>query len=662
MDALTTPAHPCAYRAFVSYSHADTAAARWVQKAVESYRVPRQLRRAAARPLPERLYPVYRDRLDMRVGQDLHGSLLEALTDSDALIVVCSPAAAKSPWVDLEIRTFIACHPASPVLAVIAAGAPGEGPEACFPVALLERRDASGGKIEGMREPVAADLRPGGDGKRMARLKLVAGLIDIDLVQLARRDDQRRVRRAALLATAAVIVAALLAVALVRAVQAQREAERQRAAAEGLVEFMVGDLRTRLDPLGKLSILDAVGGRALRYYQGQELGKLQPASLTRRARVLRLLGEIQETQGNFLAASTNYRAAADSTARVLALAPNDPDRIFEHAQSVYYLGSVALSQHELADAETAFRRYRVLAERLARIEPGTPRSNGEITYASSNLASALLERGRAGEAEAAFRPVLASSEATARGAPDDEQAQLDLAQARSWIADALARRGEYGAALAERDGELALYAERARRGSTSKRIEYYRLTASLARARLLGKLGRLPEGIALANRTLHSAVELSASDRQNSQWAELAVITHVALAGLLADAGRIDEAAGALADVAEATAALPPAMGTPQQAKADILSARLLALRRQPERSLATARRAMDALGATAEEEEPRDTRLIRAQAMLAYGQALAALGRTDEARRTFGAIGPSIDDSRDDVELRAVAERAAKP
>ncbi len=151
MDALTTPARPRAYRAFVSYSHADTAVARWVQKAIESYRVPRQLRRAAVRPLPERLYPVYRDRLDMGVGQDLQNSLLEALNDSDALIVVCSPAAARSPWVDLEIRTFIACHPGSPVLAVIAAGEPGEGPEACFPAALLERHDASGATVEGTR-------------------------------------------------------------------------------------------------------------------------------------------------------------------------------------------------------------------------------------------------------------------------------------------------------------------------------------------------------------------------------------------------------------------------------------------------------------------------------------------------------------------------------
>jgi MTH538 TIR-like domain (DUF1863) len=89
------------YAAFISYSHADERWARWLQRSLERYRIPRRLQREVAvdRSLPTRLYPVFRDRDELASATDLDAAIQAALDDSDALIVVCSPAAAASQWV-----------------------------------------------------------------------------------------------------------------------------------------------------------------------------------------------------------------------------------------------------------------------------------------------------------------------------------------------------------------------------------------------------------------------------------------------------------------------------------------------------------------------------------------------------------------------------------
>ena len=96
------------YHAFISYSHADARWAAWLHRKLESYRLPSRLRGGIGEhgPLPERLSPIFRDREDLSSAGHLGPQIGQALADSAALVVVCSPAAVRSPWVDAEIREF----------------------------------------------------------------------------------------------------------------------------------------------------------------------------------------------------------------------------------------------------------------------------------------------------------------------------------------------------------------------------------------------------------------------------------------------------------------------------------------------------------------------------------------------------------------------------
>ena len=257
------------YWAFISYSHKDADFGRRLHRRLETYSLPRRMvARAIGRGVvPRRLAPIFRDREEFSAANDLSTEVRAALQISRSLIVVCSPAAAASPWVAREVETFRALHPDRPVLAAIREGEP----PACFPDA-LRRHDATGLAIE----PLAADFRKGRDGAELGLLKLIAGILGIGLDELVQRDAQRRTQRVTAVTAAALVGMLAMGVLTIFALNARAEADRQRNEAEGLVEFMLTDLRDRLKGVGRLDIMAAVNERTLHYYADQDISSLPP--------------------------------------------------------------------------------------------------------------------------------------------------------------------------------------------------------------------------------------------------------------------------------------------------------------------------------------------------------------------------------------------------
>lgn len=236
------------YKAFISYSHDDETWAKWLHRKLESYRVPKRLVQSLALD-SNRLVPVFRDREDLATSSSLSDEIQAALDDSEYLIVLCSPAAAASKWVNEEIRQFKKLG--RPVFLVIVAGEP----EKCFPPAVRFEVDASGNITDKPVEPLAADLRKSSDGKTLGKLKLVAGLLGTDLDELRQRESQARQKRlilisiASLMGMAAAIMLATFAIISQRqAEKALEEAERQRSIVEAVNQFYNVDLLEAASP------------------------------------------------------------------------------------------------------------------------------------------------------------------------------------------------------------------------------------------------------------------------------------------------------------------------------------------------------------------------------------------------------------------------------
>jgi formylglycine-generating enzyme required for sulfatase activity len=197
VSAVSEPA-PLKYRAFISYSHADTGWARWLHRGLESFAIDKDLvgRETATGTIPGALRPIFRDREDFSAGKALTEQTLAALTASAALVVICSPSAAKSRYVDEEIRLFKARYPSRPAIPLIVAGRRGDAKTECFPPALRFKLDAAGQVTAVPEELIAADAQEEADGKALALAKVVAGLLGLSSDEVFRRAD--RERRAAL--------------------------------------------------------------------------------------------------------------------------------------------------------------------------------------------------------------------------------------------------------------------------------------------------------------------------------------------------------------------------------------------------------------------------------------------------------------------------------
>lgn len=506
------------YRAFISYSHRDEAVAAALHRRLERYRLPRRLQRGVAegeRRVPDRLAPIFRDMEELSAADSLSVAVEAALQRSEVLVVLCSPAAAASPWVAKEIQRFRELHPDRPVLAALIAGTPDEA----FPAPLTA----------GGAEPLAADLSRPGSAAQLGFLKLVAGIAGVDLDSLVQRDAQRRLRRVMAVTGAAFILVLLMAAMLLYALAARDEADHrrqeaqvERAQAEGLVDFMLTDLRERLKPAGRLDVLEAANRRALAYFAGQDLSRLSPERLQRRAAGLHNLVEDEISAKHWQPALAAAREAHRTTAALLAAAPDDPDRVFGHAQSVFWLAHIPYVQDDFAGAAPGYAEYDRLTRRLLALAPGDTRSLEEAGFGAGNLCELGKWRHQRDGLMAQCRRALALMQQAAARKPDDLAAQLRVANRMAWAADAAASLDDLDGARQLREQEARLLAGLRLRHPDDARIVPAMAATDRALARIcwqqgdgLGARRHLTRGLAM----LTAAAAADPTNRGLADWA-----------------------------------------------------------------------------------------------------------------------------------------------
>jgi tetratricopeptide (TPR) repeat protein len=473
------------YWAFISYSHSDARWADWLHKVLESYRPPKQLvgTITACGAVPKRLTPIFRDREELASATDLGAVITAALVESASQIVICSPHAAKSRWVNEEILAFKRLGREDRIFCLIVEGEPNasEDPqradEECFPPALRFHLGPDGALGSTRTEPIAADARPGKDGKNNGKLKLIAGILGVGYDLLRRREQQRRHRRLFALACGAtagmVITSGLAAYALVERSAAERQTARAEAEAETakqttkfLVDlFRISDpseargnsvtAREMLDkgaahidqdlatqPRIQATLLDTVGtvytGLGL-YREARPLldravatqRRLQGADPLDLSAILTHLGYLTTVQADYASAEAVYREAL----AIQAAQPDSQQNKMARATTLYDLGVMLAQQGRFPDAEAAFRQ----ALELQRALYGD--RNGDVARTLKYLARVIAEGGNLKEAI----PLMQSAVAMQRELRGKEP-HPDLAEAINDLGYLFESSGDYDGA------------------------------------------------------------------------------------------------------------------------------------------------------------------------------------------------------------------------
>ena len=610
------------YSAYISYSHHDEVYARRLQGRLETYRVPRHLVRAG---FPARLSRVFRDRSDLPSSSSLREELKAALADSDALIVVCSPAAAASEWVREEILEFKRIGPDRPILPVVVSGEP----PGCFPSALVGSADG----IEEALEPLAADARPGGDGDRDSLLKLIAGLLGVGFDELKRRDAHRQHRRMATFAGLSTTLAVIMAVLFVVAVAAREDAERRRAQAEDLLSFMIGDLRSQLEPLGRLDILGAVGDEAMDFYGGLEGGDLTDSVLATRTQVLRQIGEVRVARGELENARAAFAQSLELAGELAGRNPEQLDLLFDLGQAHFWIAYVDYASGALDAAEENFTAYDEIARHLVAASPGTLDYELEVVYAKSNLGTLAMSRDDLDAAARHFEDAVTMNRQILERRPDDTALLHDLAEGLSWLG-AVAHEGAEPLDAIEWYRETLALRHRLVEADPDKNFDEHLCSTQQLLAVELYLVGETGPATDMARDSFEVSAELVSHDPTNAEWARIHTASQRLLGWMLMDTDpvRAMEYIHASVEGLETLLAEDPSnsLWRDDMARSLLLLARVSLLNEDIHSSVEAARR-----GIALTDEQPAGDRAY-GELHVVLGDALWADGQHAEARDSW--------------------------
>lgn len=468
------------YRAFLSYSHVDTSWAKWLHSRLEGFRLDGPTgKQTSGGSISESLRPIFRDRDEFTAGQTLSEQTLTALDASAALIVLCSPSAAKSRYVNEEVRLFKFRHGERPVIPVIVTGEPDSPDQECFPSALKFEVSADGNITTGPAGILAADLRETGDGKELALAKVVARLLGLGTDEVFHRAQrlQRRRQRNWIIGLSAV-AAALAGLAVLAEVNRRdavdqrhiadirrQQAERNFAAAKNASDALVFDI--------------AQGLRSVQGMRTESVRKILERAEQVLAQLVRSSGEnndLLRSQGAMLAEfSLTYEIQGDISKQMetakgaLAIAErlttaDSANARWQHDLSIAHerIGAALFQQGDLSGALAEYELRRGILDRLVKVHPNDTEWLIDLAIAHREIGDILQKQGKLDSALENYQTQLDISERLTQADPKNARWQSELSAANSRMGNVLVLQGRFRDALVRYQKSLEIYSELAK--------------------------------------------------------------------------------------------------------------------------------------------------------------------------------------------------------
>ena len=472
-------------------------------------------------------------------------------------------------------------------------------------------------------------------------------------------------------AVGAAAVLGLAAFAVTSTVQATRiaaardEADARRDQAEELIDFMLSDLRAKLEPLGRLEVLDDVGDRALAYFASVPVEQHSDDELASRAQALHQLGQVRMSQGRHAEAEPLFLESLRLTRELSERDPESDERLFDLGQSQFWAGALAFRTGDLSATREAWMRYRDISVELRRRDDGNLAYLREVGYAHTNLGAVLSQEGDAEAAAREYEASLEIKQAIADVEPGPT-ARYDVAQGHYNLGRGLFEIGRLAEAQAHFEADMEIREQLLAEAPDNAEYQARLLVTRNWLARVLTARGDTDDVLALRRRSEREAAALSARDPSNATWSGELGLARAELGRRLAlegEPGGPELAAlgvGILADLARQDPdsfdrKLELLRAQRLSAEAALAAGRYAAAEAEAERAVATAEEIRSASPAH------RIAGLEYGLASIALGDARARLGHPPDSsaaawRRAHEGLAPLVDDTRDWMYLSAAA------
>ena len=445
-------------------------------------------------------------------------------------------------------------------------------------------------------------------------------------------------------ASGVVIALLLVGSAVSQTVQARRvavardEAVARRGQAEGLIDFMLGDLWEKLEPVGRLEILNDVGERAVGYFAQVDPALFSDEEVAARSKMLYNIGNVRMRQGNSTAATKAFEESLRLAKELAARRPDSADTQYQLGQSEFWVGSGYFRQAQYDKATGHFQAYRDISRSLVARDSSKIDWVKELGYSHTNMGAVELAMGKSARAAEEFRSALAVKERVLASKPDDRSLRYDVARAHYNVAEALIPAGDLPGAAAALDRDIAIKRALLTLDSTNAVWRNTFVNSLTSRAMVAGMLGYGDSAIQALAEAGSMLDQLSRADPTNRDSRRSRALNAVRRADALTTRGDLISARALLAPGMALLDELVAADSARLVLREDLAFARTIAsaLELQSERP-AAARDLASAAGRLLPDSAPAGTsRLILrhgANARLLEGRALARLGDSVGAR-----------------------------
>jgi serine/threonine protein kinase len=498
------------------------------------------------------------------------------------------------------------------------------------------------------------------------------------LYRLNRLVRRNRLAFAAIASVALALLAGSIISTLqaVRATRAEREAEleraravAERARAEDLLKFMLGDLYTQLDKVGRLDVLDAVADKATAYFASLSPEDLSDTTQLSRARALRLLGGVRMSQARYAEAAAAFSGAYERAADLAARHPKDSEALLERAKAEFKIGNLHWRRAELSAASDWITRYRDTGAALVALDPARQDWQLELADGQFDLAVLSDRRGEVATARSSFLAVLTTLQKMIASSPGNLDLRFREANANGSLGNLAERQGEFAEALKQystQAAQLEYIAQADPKTAEWRHLQAIAVLYGTTISMITGQYPAADESLAQARKLLDAVV---AHDPANVVWrgtsymARLGQATMARQRGDIADAGRmLDESLPQLESMSA---------GEPTEhifatllMKAWRLKAQLQSMAGQAD-AAASATKAAAVAEKLSRAEGATDDELGQcARAFVVLGDVAAKSGDAGEARRNWlraaALLAPRTNNSRDWRLLDPAARAAA--
>lgn len=474
------------------------------------------------------------------------------------------------------------------------------------------------------------------------RARLEAERRAAEKAEETREREERAHRRRRVAGTVAAFSLIIVSALAIQAMHARRQADRLRGQAEDLVSFMLGDLRAKLEPVGRLDVLDSVAEKALAYFASLEERDVTESSRMRHSQALHQIGEVRLAQGDLDGALETFRRALAESEELAAMDPDRAEWQIGLGNSHFWIGNLLLYRGEPEAALPEFERYLAITRRLADHEPDRTDYQLELADAHANVGNALDRLGKVDEALGHLKRDLEIKKRLVALEPERADWRFKLASSHVRAGTALSGQGDLGGALSHFSGSIDIMEGLVELDpANTEWLDRLAVAHSRASGVLVAR-GAPERALASRRRYLELARSLSERDPANEIWQGLVSIAHLGYGRVLAALDRRAEARrhlDAAVELYEELAARSPGNRRHLRYVANARNelAQFLLDSGDPEAAFEDAKRAVDLLAPLAEDEKADgETHLYASQSSLVLGKVLKARGDPAGARAAW--------------------------